>query len=179
MHGINRLFKKTLIYKLYMTCSTLFSYVRESSIAGKILKSEQFKMLLKEYLNLDVNVDWLGRLYGVINPNIDINGKFDISNTIIEINGQNTNNDEYLKVWIYHQLQIIGDLFKMHNLYNYITLDVNHVGPINHDNYLIVFDLVSRQNFTHYLKKVFKHIIVLTILIAIVFILLTKFLIIA
>ena len=43
------------------------------------------KNICKKYLKCDINKDWLGRLYGIINPMIDINGKIDVSSMIIEI----------------------------------------------------------------------------------------------
>lgn len=157
MRFLTRLFKHTLLYKIYLTLSSFVYYQRVKNTVYDILHGNQFKSLLKEYLNLDVDTDWLGRLYGVINPNIDIDGKFTINNTILEINGANTNDEEYLKVWIYRQLQIIGDIFKMNNLYDYISLDVEHVGPITHDNFLLVFDLVARENFAYNFKRMLKH----------------------
>ena len=35
-----------------------------------------------------------------------------------------------------------------------ITADISHVGPKNHDNYLIVFDIVGRKDVIKYFKYI-------------------------
>lgn len=143
----------TLCYKIYDTCRNLIYYIKDYNTISDTFYSDELKTLLKKYLNINIHKDWIGRLYGVINPNIDIKGNFNINNTIIEIDGNNTNSDEYVKNWAYKQLSLIGQLFRIQNLYDYIHLDFRHVGPIQLDNYLIVFDMVTRQYFAHSLKR--------------------------
>lgn len=148
--------KYTLLYKLFNTLKYLGVYLEDRIKIGTVFYSENFKLLIKKYINIDLDKDWIGRLYGVINPNIDINGNFDVNNMIIEIDGDATNNIEQVKVWTYRQLSLIGQLFRLQGLYEYIDVDFRHVGPINADNYLVIFDIASRQRFTHYLKKFLK-----------------------
>ena len=126
-------------------------------IIKNILYGDEFKKLLKEYINIDIRKDWIGRLYGVINPNIDKDGKLDVNNTIIEIDGYNTNSNVYVKNWLYKQMYTVGTLFKLKNLYSYITMDIEHVGPLDQDNYLVIFDIATRQIFVESLKRVIKH----------------------
>jgi len=45
-------------------------------------------------------------------------------------------------------------------MYSYISLGVEHVGPKTHDNYLVVFDMTSRIEFTNAIKSFFKHLLV-------------------
>lgn len=140
-------------YKLINTIKYLFVYLNHKIKIGDVFYSDSFKMLMKRYINIDLSKDWLGRLYGVINPNIDINGNFDVNNMIIEINGDATNNLEQIKVWTYRQLSLVGELFRLHGLYDMIDVEFKHVGPINGDNYLLIFDIASRQRFTYFLKR--------------------------
>ena len=104
-----------------------------------------------------------------MNPMIDINGKFNMNNTIMEIDGNNTNNNDQIQYWVYKQLKLIGGLFKMQNLYNYINLEIIHVGPISADNYLIVFDMVSRKLFSKSIKKMLVHLSIYLIIAFILF----------
>lgn len=136
-----------------MTIKYIYYYISDYNYISDTLYSDAFKLVLKRYLNLDVNKDWIGRLYGIINPNIDINGNFNINNVIIEIDGNNTNNNEQVKTWAYKQLTLIGQLFKIENLYNYIDLTFKHVGPKEADNYLLIFDMVSRKEMSYMFKK--------------------------
>lgn len=166
----SKLFHNTLLYKTYNVIRAGYEYASAYSLISDTFYSDEFKFVLKRYLNLNVSKDWLGRLYGVINPNIDIDGKLNFNNTIIEIDGDNTNSSSYVDAWVYKQMALISELFKIEKLYDYINVDIKHVGPISHDNYLIVFDMVDRKNFTNSLKSFCKHSI-LYIVIAIITIL--------
>lgn len=157
MGFIKDLLKKTFIYKLYDFCSNTYNYVKDKYYINETFHSREFIFVLNKYLKSNFKVDWLGRLYGIINPNINDKGEFDISSMIMEIDGENTNTNEYVKYWTYKQLQLIQDLFKLHKMYDYISIEFEHVGPTNMDNYLIIFDIASRQLFTSSLKKVLKH----------------------
>lgn len=146
----------TLTYKILAMFEALYYYIKERNIISETFYSHHFLMIIKKYLKCDLEKDWLGRLYGVINPYIDINGKLDITSMIVELDGEFTNNEEQLKNWIYKQMQLVSSLFKIENLYSYISLDIRHVGPINHDNYLIIFDITSRKYFSYCFKRVMK-----------------------
>lgn len=113
-------------------------------------------MVIAKYLNVQLDKDWLGRLYGVINPNMDINGNLNVSNVIIELDGDETNTDKYVKNWIYRQLNLMGQLFNMRNLYTNINLDIEPVGPDTDDNYLIVFDIVDREEMGKAFKRLLR-----------------------
>ena len=73
----------------------------------------------------------------------------------------------FLKNWLYKQLRLIANVFSMHNLYTYIDMQLEHVGPLEADNYLIIFDMVSRQGLAEAFKKWIVHTCVYGILAAI------------
>lgn len=153
MNIVKKAFSWLLIYKIFCTLKYGYKYIKDKIRIGEVFYSNSFRLLVKKYMNLDLQEDWIGRLYGVLNPNIDINGNLNINNMIIEINGDATNNIEQVKVWTYRQLYLVGELFKLQGLYDFIDVDFRHVGPINGDNYLIVFDIASRQRFAYFLKR--------------------------
>lgn len=167
-HGISWILKKigsnTLTWRLVMLVQSIYRYITDMSYISDTLYSKEFLTVLKRYLRISVKKDWIGRLYGVINPYIDIDGKIDFNNTIIEIDGDNTNSNEYVKNWVYRQFNLIDNLFKINKLYDYINVDIKHVGPLNADNYLIVIDVVSRKEMTYMLKRVLKQTILYMII---------------
>lgn len=167
-HGISWILKKigsnTLTWRLVMLVQSIYRYITDLSYISDTLYSKEFLAVLKQYLRITVKKDWIGRLYGVINPYIDIDGKIDFNNTIIEIDGDNTNSNEYVKNWVYRQFNLIDNLFKINKLYDYINVDIKHVGPLNADNYLIVIDVVSRKEMTYALKRVLKQTILYMII---------------
>ena len=157
MKFITNILKKTFIGRVVVTIKSLINYIKDYEYISDTLYSDAFKIVLKEYLNVNIKKDWIGRLYGIINPNINEEGKFDITRTIIELDEDNTNNNEYVKHWTYKQLNIIGQVFSIENLYHFIDLEFKHVGPKNADNYLIVFDIVSRKEFMNNLSYTLLH----------------------
>ena len=167
-HGISWVLKKigsnTLTWRLVMLVQSIYRYITDMSYISDTLYSKEFLTVLKRYLRISVKKDWIGRLYGVINPYIDIDGKIDFNNTIIEIDGDNTNSNEYVKNWVYRQFNLIDNLFKINKLYDYINVDIKHVGPLNADNYLIVIDIVSRKEMDYALKRVLKQTILYMII---------------
>ena len=169
-HGISWILKKigsnTLTWRLVMLVQSIYRYITDMSYISDTLYSKEFLTVLKRYLRISVKKDWIGRLYGVINPYIDIDGKIDFNNTIIEIDGDNTNSNEYVKNWVYRQFNLIDNLFKINKLYDYINVDIKHVGPLNADNYLIVIDIdiVSRKEMAYALKRVLKQTILYMII---------------
>nr|DAM31576.1 MAG TPA: hypothetical protein [Ackermannviridae sp.] len=167
-HGISWILEKigsnTLTWRLVMLVQSIYRYITDMSYISDTLYSKEFLTVLKQYLRISIKKDWIGRLYGVINPYIDIDGKIDFNNTIIEIDGDNTNSNEYVKNWVYRQFNLIDNLFKINKLYDYINVDINHVGPLNADNYLIVIDVVSRKEMAYMMKRVLKQTILYMII---------------
>lgn len=171
MKFFKNIFQHTLIYKFYNVFASLVQYIKDYNIVSDILYSEDFNIILKRYLNKSFKRDWIGRLYAVINPNIDIDGKLNFNNTIIELDDDRTNNDRFVENWIYKQMGLVANIFKLQNLYAYISVAIEHVGPKNADNYLVIFDITSRIDFATAFKKFIKHSIVYGIIGLITFIL--------
>lgn len=167
MKIIKKILSNFLIYKIFAFVESIFYYIRDYNLISETLYSREFKKVIMKYIKCELDKDWLGRLYGVINPNIDINGNLDVTSFIVELDDSNTNNEEQVKSWIYRQMMLVSELFKIEKLYDYISLDIKHVGPENHDNYLIVFDITTRKYMAMCFKKMLKHIL-FYILIAIV-----------
>lgn len=158
MSVFSKLFKKTLTYKTYDLIRCYYHYRKNLKYLKPVFYGEDFKKLMKNYLNVDLDKDWLGRLYGVVNPNINGEGKFDVTNMIIEIDGDKTNNNDFVNNFIYKQLNLIGRVYNMKRLYENIDIEVEHVGPEYDDNYLLIFDIVSRKIYTSSLKTEIKQI---------------------
>ena len=162
------LWHATLIYKLYYFIVVLIQYIKDYRSVGKFFYSEGFHKILEKYLNKSFKCDWIGRLYAVINPNIDIDNKLNLTNTIIEFDDDRTNNEVYVNNWIFKQLNLVADVFRLQNIYSYITLDIKKVGPIEFDNFLVVFDLASRVELHKTFLKILKQLLLYILITAIV-----------
>ena len=177
MKLLKKLFSYTLLYKIYLNLVLLKEYIDDYDYASESLYSEAFSKILEKYLNLKVKKDWIGRIYGVINPNLDINGNVNFANTIIEIDDNNTNSNEYVKNWIYKQMNMVKYVFRLDEsgFFDYIGCDIEHVGPKEHDNYLVVFYIVSQKAMLQNLKRLLKQFSVYAIIAAIIYVCLTIF----
>lgn len=174
MKLFKKLFSYTLLYKIYLNFVLIKEYVYDYDYVSDSLYSEAFYKILEKYLNLKVKKDWIGRIYGIINPNLDINGKLDFNNTIIEIDDNNTNSNEYVKNFIYKQMNMVKYVFDLSEsgFFDYIGCDITHVGPKEHDNYLIVFYIVSQKAMLQNLKRLLKQFSIYTIIAIIAYLIL-------
>lgn len=154
--------------------SDSIQYNKDKKLISDTFYGPAFKKVIDNYLKTDIKRDWIGRLYGVVNPNIT-DGKYDFNNVIIELDGENTNNNEYVRQWVYRQMKMIGSLFKIEKLYDYIDISFKHVGPENLDNYLVIFDIVSRQIKAESSKKWWRHVLIMLPIITVIVFLSFKF----
>lgn len=152
---IKWLWRHSFLYYLVSFISSKIEHRRDKKRFGEVFYGGYFHSLAAKYLKTELEQDWIGRLYGIINPNTDIDGNFDPGTVIIEMDGENTNNNEYVKTWIYKQLRLMASLFSLKEFYEKISMDITHVGPEELDNYLIVFDFESRQQKAFWRKKLF------------------------
>ena len=149
------IFNISLTGKIMLFLKSIYNYISDYNYVADAFYGENgFRKIVKTYLHVELQRDWIGRLYGVINPAIDIDGNFNINNVIIEIDGNLTNNNEYVKSWLYKQLHLIQELFNFEHFYNYISMDLRHVGPPIGDNYLVIFDIASRKNIGIYFRRI-------------------------
>lgn len=147
-----KIWQLTTTYRIFNFIRCSINYYKANKYVAETFYSDAFHKVIQKYLKVNLKEDWLGRLYGIANPNIE-NGKFDISSMIIEVDGNNTNTDEGVKQWAFKQMQLIAQLFKIEKLYDYISMDFKHVGPVEFDNYLIIFDITARRMWSKATKK--------------------------
>lgn len=161
---IKTIFNISLTGKILLLFKSIYNYISDYNLVSDAFYGDGFKQIIYKYLNIELKKDWIGRLYGIINPTIDIDGNFNINNVIIELDGELTNNNEYVKSWLYKQLYLVQNLFNFNDFYHYISMDLTHVGPAIGDNYLIVFDITSRKEITKYFQKILIQLLIYSII---------------
>ena len=74
-------------------------------------------------------------------------------------------------------MNMVKYVFKLDEsgLFDYIGCDIEHVGPKEHDNYLVVFYIVSQKAMLQNLKRLLKQFSVYAIIAAIIYVSLTIF----
>ena len=146
----------TLVSSLIRAIYWTFCYIKDWRLVEESLHGNGFRSLLKHYLKMDSRIDWLGRVYGVVNPAINEKGEFDYNGMVFELNGVNTNNKTWVENWLYKQMILVNNIFDVQKtgFFDIIDANVKHVGPENADNYLIVFDIASRKEMVRRWKRV-------------------------
>ena len=156
MKLIRKLTNWTLVSSLIRAIYWTFCYIKDWRLVEESLHGDGFRSLLKHYLKMDSRIDWLGRVYGVVNPAINEKGEFDYNGMVFELNGVNTNNKTWVENWLYKQMILVNNIFDVQKtgFFDIIDANVKHVGPENADNYLIVFDIASRKEMVRRWKRV-------------------------
>lgn len=162
----------SLTSSIIRTVYWLICYIKDWHIVEESLHGDAFRSLLKHYLKMDSRIDWLGRVYGVVNPAINEKGEFDYNGMVFEVNGVHTNNETWVENWLYKQMILVNNVFDVQRsgFFDIIDVSVKHVGPENADNYLIVFDIASRKEMVRRFKRVFEQSIIYLIILGILFI---------
>ena len=68
MKFIRKIFGWTLCYKTLAFVEGVYTYIKDYYYISDTLYSEEFIHVIKRYLLIELNKDWIGRLYGIINP---------------------------------------------------------------------------------------------------------------
>ena len=146
----------TLVSSLIRAIYWTFCYIKDWRLVEESLHGNGFRSLLKHYFKMDSRIDWLGRVYGVVNPAINEKGEFDYNGMVFELNGVNTNNKTWVENWLYKQMILVNNIFDVQKtgFFDIIDANVKHVGPENADNYLIVFDIASRKEMVRRWERV-------------------------
>ena len=160
----------TLVSSLIRAIYWTFCYIKDWRLVEESLHGDGFRSLLKHYLKMDSRIDWLGRVYGVVNPAINEKGEFDYNGMVFELNGVNTNNQTWVENWLYKQMILVNNIFDVQKtgFFDIIDANVKHVGPENADNYLIVVDIASRKEMVRRWKRVILQSIVYAVVAGII-----------
>ena len=101
---MQKFFSNFLIYKIFAFIQSIIAYIQDYKLISNTLYSREFHGIMMKYLKCELDKDWIGRLYGILNPNLDINGRVDVSSVILEIDDYQTNNEEYVKNSIFNYI---------------------------------------------------------------------------
>ena len=98
----------------------------------------------------EFRMDWVGRIYTVINPNI-IDDKLDIQTQIFEYGDDGFSNKAYVEKWIMTKLNLIKDFVMANNLFDLLTYEIERLDE--YDNYLFVIKPITFDDCMKYTKR--------------------------
>jgi hypothetical protein len=135
---------------IYNFIKSYFLHRKYNKILKKVYKDENLINNLSSLFNTKFRVDWVGRIYTVINPNI-VDGKYDPNAQVFEYGNNGLNNDEYVKRQIMQKLIIAEQFITTNNLFDMLTYDIKKLD--DNGNFLFIIQPITLEDCLNNLKK--------------------------
>lgn len=129
---------------LYKFITTFLLNLKYTNIIKNVYKDDNILEKLSNLFNTEFKIDWVGRLYCIINPNI-IGEEFNVNSQIFEYNLDGTlNNKAYVEKYIMGKLNAVSDLVIANNLFDLLTYRIEKLDE--YDNYLFVIEPITFED---------------------------------
>lgn len=123
---------------------TIKDYLRIQRVLKQIYVGEKIPENLSRIFGVECHVDWIGRLYMVINPilqNIQDDG-----NTMI----YDHNDKQMVEAWVMKNLELSRNFIINNQMFDILTYSIEKLD--DDENYLVVFKNILWDDFKHILK---------------------------
>lgn len=138
-------------------------------IIKNVYKEDDMLNKLSELFGTEFRMDWVGRIYTVINPNI-VDNKLDINTQIFEYGETGLSNEIYVERYIMIKLNLIKDFVIANNLFDLLTYRIEKLDE--YDNYLFVIEPITFEDCKKWTKIfgiTYLSILILSIIALIIF----------
>lgn len=123
-----------------MFIKKLVSNIKYTKLLKKIYKDEFLLQRFSELFGTEFRLDWVGRMYTVINPNI-IDDKLDVNTQIFEYGENGFTNEPYIEKYIMTRFNLVKDFIMANNLFDLLTYEIKRIDE--YDNYLLVIKPIT------------------------------------
>lgn len=124
----------------YSFIKNLVLNIKYTRLLRRIYKDEFLLQRFSELFGTEFRLDWVGRMYTVINPNI-INDKLDINTQIFEYGANGLTNEPYIEKYIMTRFNLVKDFIVANNLFDLLTYEIKRLDE--YDNYLFVIKPIT------------------------------------
>lgn len=146
---------------LYKFFRKLFQHLKYQRIIKEAYEREQLIAKISLLLGVQFKLDWINRLYAVVNPNIK-DGKYNPEQIYeFDFDG-NPYNNEWVTKWVMERMGILRNFLQTANLFDVLEYKIKDLGNLN---YLIIFQPIT---LTFLLKSIRPAIIELLIIILLI-----------
>lgn len=128
----------------------LYQHIKCSKILRKVYKEENLIQNLSSLFSSEFRVDWFGRLYTVLNPNINKND-YDGTTQIFEYNENGLDNTVYVERWVMEKLNIASQFIKNNDLFDILTYNIKKLD--DYDNFLFVMQPITFDDCKTWTKR--------------------------
>lgn len=135
---------------IYNFIKSYFLHRKYNKILKKVYKNENFIENLSQLFKVQFRVDWVGRIYAVINPNIE-DGKYDPNTQVFEYGSNGLNNDAYVERQIMQKLLIAEQFIRTNNLFDMLSYDIRKLD--DNGNFLFIIQPITLEECLNNTKK--------------------------
>lgn len=128
---------------IYNFLKYLILHIKYTSLLKKIYKEENLVNNFSELFGSEFKMDWIGRLYTVLNPHVS-SEKYDYNTHIYEYNENGLDHSVYMEKWIMDKLNVASTFITNNNLFEILTYDIKRLD--NYDNYLFVMKPITSED---------------------------------
>lgn len=134
---------------LYRFIKYLILNIKYTRLLKEIYKNEQIIPKFSQLFGTEFRIDWVGRLYSVINPNI-VDDKLDLNTQFFEYGENGLSNTLYVEKWVMVKLNAIQDFIMANNLFDVLTYEIKRLD--DYDNYLFVIKPITFDDCAKWIK---------------------------
>lgn len=120
---------------IYKFIKNLILNIKYTRLLKRIYKDENLLDNFSKLFGTEFKLDWVGRMYAVINPNI-INDELDVNTQIFEYGQNGLTNKPYIEKWIMTKFNLAEKFIMANNLFELLTYEI--VKLDDYDNYLFI-----------------------------------------
>ena len=124
---------------LYKFFRKLFQHLKYQRIIKEAYEREQLIAKISLLLGVQFKLDWVNRLYAVVNPNIK-DGKYNPEQIYeFDFDG-NPYNNEWVTKWVMERMGILRNFLQTANLFDVLEYKIKDLGNLN---YLVIFQPIT------------------------------------
>ena len=150
-----------IIYNFFKNLILNSQYTR---LIKKAYKDEHILEGFSKLFGATFRLDWLGRAYAVLNPNLDEKGNYSPNTQIFEYGEDGLNNEKMVEEWVMSKMITASEYIRANNLFDLLTYNIKRLD--DYDNYLFVLEPITLKNCMRW-SKWFVGLVVVLILAAI------------
>lgn len=124
-----------IIMVIYKFIKNLILNIKYTRILKRIYKDENLLNNFSQLFGTEFRLDWVGRMYTIINPNI-IDDKLDVNTQIFEYGPNGLTNEPYIEKWIMTKFNLAENFIMANNLFELLTYEIIKIDE--YDNYLFI-----------------------------------------
>lgn len=131
----------------------IYLHFKYNRILKRVYKDENILDNMGDLFNSKIHVDWVGRIYTVINPNLDKDKQ------IYEILDGGIDNKEFIQHWVMERFIAMDHFIKANNLFDLLVYDIKQLD--DYGNFLLALEPITLKDCISAIKKIGIFLIIL------------------